>query len=96
MNREPTVLIGSLAEIVRAIIPMLLIFGVIRWTDVQTGTVIFFVGVLVSVAEKLFIRSQVVPTDKANAQIKIGIDGPSTATVAQVIRKEENQANLAS
>lgn len=89
MNREPTVIIGGIAEIVRAIIPMLLIFGVIHWTDVQTGAVIFFVGVLVGFAEKLFTRSQVVPTEKANSQIATAISMPASSTVEQVIAKEE-------
>lgn len=92
MNKEPTVIIGGIAEIVRAIIPMLLIFGLIHWTDPQTGAVIFFVGVLVSFAEKLFIRAQTVPTDKANAQIVTAIRGPETATVEQVIAKTERDS----
>lgn len=71
MNKEPTVIIGGIAEIVRAIIPMLLIFGIIHWTDPQTGAVIFFVGVLVSSVEKLFIRAQTVPTVVADKQIDI-------------------------
>lgn len=91
MNKEPTVLIGGLAEIVRAIIPMLLIFGIVHWTDAQTGTIIFFVGVLVSFAEKLFIRSQVISTEIANQQIQEGIKSPQGTTVNQVIKKVEEQ-----
>lgn len=90
-GREPAVIIGGLADIVRAIIPMLLIFGVIAWTDQQTGAVIFFVGVLVGVAEKLFIRSQVVPTETANEQIRTAVSMPTGTSVKEVIAETEAQ-----
>ena len=85
INREPTVIIGGLAEIARAVIPMLLIFGIVHWTDAQTGTIIFFVGVLVSFAEKLFIRSQVVSTEVANAQIITALKASPDTKVSEVV-----------
>lgn len=94
INKEPTVIIGGLAEIVRAIIPMLLIFSIVHWTDAQTGTIIFLVGVLVSFAEKLFIRSQVTPTAIANKQIQTAIDLPKGGTTVEKVietTKEQNE-----
>lgn len=93
MTKEPTVLIGGLAEIVRAIIPMLLIFSVVHWTDAQTGSIIFFVGVIVAFAEKLFVRSQVVPAEVANSQIATAVRMPTDSTVEQVIAKNERENN---
>lgn len=92
LNKEPTVIIGGLAEIVRAIIPMLLIFGVVHWTDAQTGAIVFFVGVLVSFAEKLFIRSQTVATEVANSQIATAITMPSNSSVKEVIAQEKKDS----
>lgn len=91
VSKEPTVIIGGVAEIVRAIIPMLLIFGVVAWTDPQTGAVVFLVNVLVSVAEKMFIRSQVVPIDTRDAQVKKAVSMPEDTTVAQVIKAEAKE-----
>lgn len=91
MTKEPTVIIGGIAEIVRAVIPMLLIFGVVHWTDAQTGAIIFFVGVLVSFAEKLFIRSQVVTTDVANSQILTATRLPAGTAVKDVIAINERE-----
>ncbi len=85
INREPTVIIGGIAEVVRAIIPMLLVFGIIHWTDVQTGAVILVVGVCVGFAEKLFTRSQVVPTETANAQIKTALKASPDTKVSEIV-----------
>lgn len=92
MNKEPTVIIGAVAEIIRAIIPVMLIFGYLNWTDPQIGQVMLLIGVIVAVGEKLFVRSQVVPTQVANAQIQTGIDSPTGTTVPQVIAKTAEDA----
>lgn len=91
LNKEPTVIIGGFAEIVRAIVPMLLIFGVVHWTDAQTGTVIFLVGVLVSVAEKWFVRQQVVPVGVRDSQIEKAVSMPEGTSVGAVIRAEARE-----
>lgn len=91
-GREPAVLIGGIAEIVRAIIPMMIIFGFLQWTDNQTAQVMLVIGVAVAVGEKMFTRSQVVPTETANAQIAVGIQSPKGTTVDQVIAKQERES----
>ncbi len=83
LNSEPTVYIGGVAEIIRAIIPMLLVFGVIHWTDVQTGAVVLVVGVCVGVAEKWFTRSQTVSTTVADKQIEV-------AKASDIMRSNES------
>lgn len=93
-GKEPAVILGALAEVIRAIIPMLLVFGFINWTDPQIGAVLLVVGVTIGFLNVLFTRSQVVPTERANAQIQTGIDGPSTATVGQVIKQTEAKEAL--
>lgn len=90
-GREPAVIIGGMAEIIRAVIPMMIIFGLLQWTDKETAQVMLVIGVAVAVGEKWFTRSQVVPTETANAQIKLAIAGPSDAKVSEVIKKEEAQ-----
>ena len=92
LGREPAVIIGGIAELIRAVIPMLIIFGYLQWTDNQLAQVMLVIGVAVAVGEKWFTRSQVVPTEKANAQIQTGIDSPSNTTVAQVIAQTEAEA----
>jgi hypothetical protein len=47
------------------------------------------VSVIVGFFNILLTRSQVVPVEKANAQIERAIAGPSTATVSEVIKQEE-------
>lgn len=88
-GREPAVVTKVLEEVVRAAIPMALIFGWIHWSEAQTGAVLLFIGVLVGGISLLTTRSQVVPTEKANAQIAIAIRAPTTTTVSEVIAREE-------
>jgi hypothetical protein len=87
LTKEPTVLIGGLAEIARSVIPLLLIFGVINWTDPQIGQVILFIGVMVSVAEKWFTRSQVVSIAVADKQIEIAKASDISRPTEQIIKE---------
>lgn len=89
LGREPTVILGALGELTRQIVPMLLLFGLINWTDPQIAAVFMVVSASIKVFEVILTRSQVTPIEKANAQIQIGIDGPSTASVGDVIRREK-------
>lgn len=93
-GREPAVIIGGIAEIIRAVIPMLIIFGYLQWTDNQLAQVMLVIGVAVAVGEKWFTRSQVVPTERANEQIQRAIESPSSTTVEQVIAAQEKAEGL--
>jgi hypothetical protein len=90
-GKEPTVILGALSEVVRQIIPMLIIFGIIHWTGEQVAQVMAAVSAAIAMFTILLTRSQVVPTEKANAQIETAIKMPSTATVEQVIAKQEKE-----
>jgi hypothetical protein len=92
LGKEPAVIIGGVAEIIRAVIPMMIIFGYLSWTDNQLAQVMLVIGVAVAVGEKWFTRSQVVPTDKANAQIETAIRMPAGSTLKEVIKKEERES----
>lgn len=91
LNREPAVILGGLSEVVRAIIPTLIIFGYIQWSGDQVAQVMFLVSVIVGFFNALLTRSQVVPTATANAQIQTAIQMPATATVKDVIKEEAAQ-----
>lgn len=88
-GKEPAVVFKVLEEIIRALIPLALIFGWVHWTEAQTGSIFLFVGVLVGGLSVLLTRSQTVPTEKANSQIATAIRMPSDSTVSEVVAKEE-------
>lgn len=92
LNKEPAVILGSLSEVVRAIIPTLIIFGFIQWTGDQVAQVMLLVSVVVGFLNTALTRSQVVSTETANAQIETAIRMPSNATVQQVIAKQERES----
>lgn len=91
LGKEPTVVLGALGEVVRAVIPMLILFNIIFWDDKQVAGVMLVVGVAIKFFEVVLTRSQVVSTETANSQIATAIRMPNTATVNEVIKAEEKQ-----
>ena len=83
-GKEPTVILGALSEVIKAIIPMLIIFNFINWTGEQVAQVMLVVGVGIAFLNVLLTRSQVVPTETADKQIKVALNEPSTTTVEKV------------
>jgi hypothetical protein len=84
-GKEPTVVLNAIAEVVRAIIPLLIIFGYISWTDEQVAQVMLVVGVVVTALTTILARSQTVPTETANKQIEVAIAQPSGTSVEKVV-----------
>jgi len=92
MNREPVAIIHLLAGLALLVIPVLMGFSIVHWTQEQSGLVIGLVNGAVVVLAGYFTRNNVVPLAKANEQIQAAIDTPKgTATVDQVIEKVENK-----
>lgn len=89
--KEPTIVINALTEVVRAVIPMLLVFGLIKWTDQQLGAVMLVVGVVAASLATILTRQQVVPTELANQQIRVAVRSPEGTSVEQVKAKVEAQ-----
>lgn len=88
LGKEPAVILGALSEVVRAVVPTLIIFNYIQWTGEQTAQFMLLAGVVIGFFNVLLTRSQVVPTERANSQIETAIAMPSNATVSEVIREE--------
>lgn len=55
----------------------------------QVNLIMVFAAAVIPLIAGEATRSQVVPTEKANAQIEIALAEPSTTTVNEVIKKEE-------
>lgn len=81
-GKEPAVVFNALGELVRAVIPMLILFGLIQWTPDQVAQVFLVVGVLVTVLTTLLTRSQTTAT--TNELIETAVKMPSNSTVEQV------------
>lgn len=92
-GKEPAVVLGALSEVVRAVIPTLIIFGIIAWTSEQVAQVMLLVGVTVKAIEIVVTRSQVVAVEKANAQILTATRMPEGTSVEAVIAKQERESN---
>lgn len=90
-GKEPAVFFGGIGEILRAVIPMALIFGWVAWSDTQTGAVMLVVNVVLGFLTTMLTRSAVVPTETANRQIDVALKMPATATKGQVIAEAKSQ-----
>lgn len=84
LHKEPTIYIGGIGEIIRAIIPLLIIFGFIQWTDQQIAAVILAMSVTLGFLGTLFTRSVVTPTEVSDTLIRTAVQMPITTTVDEV------------
>lgn len=85
--KEPAVILGAISEVIKAIIPALIIFGLLKWTPEQVASVMFVVGVLVSSLTVVLTRSNTVAAVVADKQIDIAkasaANTPNSLIVAQ-------------
>ena len=61
MRQEPVAVSAGIVLIVEAIIPVLMLFGVVDWTLEQSGAVILAVGVIAKTIGGWVARSRVTP-----------------------------------
>lgn len=61
MRTEPVAVTAGIVAIINAVIPVLLLFGVINWSEEQIGAVILAVGVVATTLGGWFARSRVSP-----------------------------------
>ena len=70
-QKEPAVILGALSEVIKAVIPMLIIFGFINWTGEQVAQVMLVVGVAVGFFNVLLTRSQSYSPDSAQTLLNM-------------------------
>ena len=87
-GKEPAAVFGGLAEIFRQLIPLLIVFGFIHWTDIQIAAAFAFSSVVLSFGTVLLTRSQTVPTQVVNSQIETAVRMPVGTSVEDVVKKE--------
>lgn len=91
LNKEPAVLAKVVEEIIRAAIPVALIFGLVNWNQEQTGTLLIFIGVVAGGLSLLFTRSQVVPTIVADKQLEIAKASDVTRPTSEIIQQAKEE-----
>ena len=91
INKEPAAVFGSLGEIAKAIIPVLVLGGMVVWDAKMVAAVMFLVSVAVSGLSTIFIRSATVTNDTANKQIEIAkasdVSRPNDQIIAQAAKE---------
>ena len=98
INKEPTIVINSLSEMLRQLLPALVILGVINISSEKQAALSVAIGLVLGFFTTLLSRNAVVPTaiavpkDTSDARIETALRMPSTASVGEVIRAtEENK-----
>ena len=83
-GKEPAVVLGALSEVIKAVIPMLIIFGLIHWSAEQVAAVMLVVGVGVGFFNVILTRSQTTSTPQVDALIKTAVSQPPGTSVEAV------------
>lgn len=91
LNREPTVIINGLSELVRQILPLLVVVGVVNIAPEKQAAWISIIGLVLFFISTVLLRSQVVPTVTANSQIEKAVTMPAGTTVKEVIAAEKKE-----
>lgn len=89
-GKEPAVIFNGIGEIIRAIIPCLILFGFIHWTDQQIAGVLLVASIMLSFLTTLLTRSQSTSTETMDTLIKTAVRMPASTTVEEV----KEQANV--
>lgn len=85
MNKEPTVIINGLSELLRQVLPLLVVIGVVQLSPEKLAGLVSIIGLVLAFVSTTLLRSQTVSTQVANDQIKTAIKAPSDTTVAEVV-----------
>lgn len=86
-GREPALILGFLG----AALALAIGFG-LKVSGEQVNLIMVFAAAGITLATGVVTRQQVIPTEKANAQIETAIRMPNTATLQQVIDKQEKES----
>lgn len=86
-GREPALILGFIG----AAIALAVGFG-LKVSGEQINLIMVFAAAAITLFTGIATRSQVVPTEKANAQIATAVKMPTGTTVEEVIAKEEREA----
>lgn len=83
-SREPAIWFSGIAEILRMLVPMLIVFGVIHWTETQSVAFFAFSSVVLTFIQTLLTRSATTPTDRVDAFIREARRSPEDTSVKAI------------
>lgn len=87
LNREPTIIINGLSELIRQILPLLLILGVIHLTDEKMGALISIISLTLAFVSTTLLRSQVSPSQDVTTALNMP-KGSTEADLQKEISKQ--------
>ena len=85
IKQEPTIVINALSEMLRQLLPLLVILGVFRLTPDKLSALSIAIGLVLGFFTTLFTRSQTVSLNTANRQIEIAKAADVTTPTDQII-----------
>jgi hypothetical protein len=83
-GKEPAAVFSGLGEIIRAIVPCLILFGFIEWTPDQIAGVFLVVSVTLGFLTTMLTRAQTTAIATTNSLIETAVKMPADSTVAEV------------
>jgi hypothetical protein len=89
-GKEPTVIFNGLAQLISLIIPVLVLFELIRWDEKQIVGVMAAINFGASFLATLFTRAQVVPIETSNALVSTATTMEPHTSIKAVVDKAKN------
>lgn len=83
-DKNPTAIFNGIGEIIRAIVPCLILFGFIHWTPDQIAAVFLVVSVVLGFLTTMLTQSSVTATGEVNSLIRTAVSMPVNSTVEDV------------
>lgn len=96
-NKEPAVIINGLSGLLTQILPLLVVVGLLQLTPERLAALVSIIGLVLTFVSTTLLRSQVVPTVRANKQIQEGIDsseGTKVEDVIATVEKKEEEGTI--
>ena len=87
IKQEPTIVINALSEMLRQLLPLLVILGVFNLTPDKLSALSIAIGLVLGFFTTLFTRSQTVPIAVADKQIEVAKASDPSRSNATIIQE---------
>lgn len=92
--KQPTVLLGAVAELIRQVVLVLILFEVFKWSEGQQAGVMSVVSAALTVISIILTHHQTVSKETANEQIRIATyqnPGTSVEAIKKLAEKSKSE-----
>lgn len=91
MNKNPTIILNGLSELLRQVLPLLVVIGVVHLEPEKLAGLISIIGLVLAFITTTVLRNQVTPNETADKQIVEAIKSPAGTSIQTIKDKVEEK-----